>query len=360
MVGPTSIISRTQRMSISKSSSFKQLVTFHKVARLCSVSQAAKELFISQSAVSIQLANLEEATGTKLINRTGRGIRLTPAGEKLFEMSSRMIDLWQEISDEMDSYLGDFTGTLRIGAVTTAEFWLPHILVRFVNSYPKVQLKLKFANQEEIIRSLNTEEIDLAVTGSPADGRNFRSQSFAKNPTAFVAASQHPLTRMPLLDLSVLAGSKMLVREKGSGARDSLERVFKNAGLKLSVGAELSSNESIKQLCIAGLGPAYLSLHSCILEIRAGLLSVLPLENNPMNLLWNVVHLEHKALSQVASVFLGHLVQGGQAEIDEQMALMVKMPVRGIGKLYLGNSFVFSPLLDVPQGSSTELKDPSP
>ena len=77
-------------MSISKSSSFKQLVTFHKVARLSSVSQAAKELFISQAAVSIQLANLEEATGTKLINRTGRGIRLTPAGEKLFQMSSRI------------------------------------------------------------------------------------------------------------------------------------------------------------------------------------------------------------------------------------------------------------------------------
>jgi hypothetical protein len=57
---------------------------------------------------------------------------------------------------------------------------------------------------------------------------------------------------------------------------------------------------------------------------------------------------------------LGHLVQGGQAEIEEQMAMMVKMPVRGIGKLYLGNSFVFSPLLDIPQGPSTELKDPSP
>lgn len=347
-------------MSISKSSSFKQLVTFHKVARLSSVSQAAKELFISQSAVSIQLANLEDATGTKLINRTGRGIRLTPAGEKLFEMSSRIVDLWQEISDEMDSYLGDFTGTLRIGAVTTAEFWLPHVLVKFVNLYPKVQLKLKFANQEEIIRSLNTEEIDLAVTGSPPDGQAFRSQSFAKNPTAFVAASQHPLTLMPSLDLSLLASSKMLVREKGSGARDSLERVFKNAGLKLSVGAELSSNESIKQLCIAGLGPAYLSLHSCILEIRAGLLSVLPLENNPMDRLWNVVHLENKVLSHVASVFLGHLVQAGQAEIEEQMAMMVKMPVRGINKLYLGNSFVFSPLLDIRQGPSAELKDPSP
>jgi DNA-binding transcriptional LysR family regulator len=178
-------------MSISKSSSFKQLVTFHKVARLSSVSQAAEELCISQSAASIQLANLEEATGTKLINRTGRGIRLTPAGEKLFEISSRMIDLWQEISDEMDSFLGDFTGTLRIGAVTTAEFWLPHVLVRFVNLYPKVQLKLKFANKEEIVRSLNSEEIDLALTGAPPEGQAYWSQSFANNPTAFVAASQH-------------------------------------------------------------------------------------------------------------------------------------------------------------------------
>ena len=346
-------------MSISKSSSFKQLLTFHKVARLSSVSQAAEELCISQSAASIQLANLEEATGTKLINRTGRGIRLTPAGEKLLDISARMIDLWQEISDEMDSFLGDFTGTLRIGAVTTAEFWLPHVLVKFVNLYPKVQLKLKFANKEEIVRSLNSEEIDLAVTGGPPDGQAYLSQSFANNPTAFVAASQHPLMQMPLLDLSVLAGSKMLVREKGSGARASLERIFKNAGLKLSVGAELSSNESIKQLCIAGLGPAYLSLHSCLLEIRAGLLSVLPLENNPLNRRWNVVHLENKALSHVATVFLDHLVKRGQSDIEEQMAMMAKMPVRGMTNLTLGNSFVFSPFLNILHDQSSELKDPA-
>jgi len=241
-------------MSISKSSSFKQLLTFHKVARLSSVSQAAEELCISQSAASIQLANLEEATGTKLINRTGRGIRLTPAGEKLLDISARMIDLWQEISDEMDSFLGDFTGTLRIGAVTTAEFWLPHVLVKFVNLYPKVQLKLKFANKEEIVRSLNSEEIDLAVTGGPPEGPAYLSQSFANNPTAFVAASQHPLMQMPLLDLSVLAGSKMLVREKGSGARASLERIFKNAGLKLSLLLSCPATSQSSNCALQGLG----------------------------------------------------------------------------------------------------------
>ena len=154
-----------------------------------------------------------------------------------------------------------------------------------------------------------------------------KSVSFADNPTAFLSAPSHVLMNTAGLNLEMLANAHMLVREKGSGARASLERIFKNAGLKLSVGAELSSNESIKQLCIAGLGPAYMSLQSCLLEIRAGLLSVLPLPNNPMNRRWNVVHLEHKPLSQVASVFMDYLIRHGQTQIEEQLAMMSKLPV---------------------------------
>ena len=72
---------------------------------------------------------------------------------------------------------------------------------------------------------------------------------------------------------------------------------------------------------------AYMSLQSCLLEIRAGLLCVLPLANNPMNRRWNVVHLEHKPLSQVASVFMDYLIRHGQTQIEEQLAMMSKLPV---------------------------------
>ena len=113
-------------MSLAKTANIKQLITFQKVARLGNVSMAAEELFLSQSATSIQLSNLEEAVGAKLLSRTGRGIRLTEAGEVLYTLSERVLNTWQEVSDEMESYLGDFSGTLRIGAVTTAEYWLPH------------------------------------------------------------------------------------------------------------------------------------------------------------------------------------------------------------------------------------------
>ena len=106
----------------------------------------------------------------------------------------------------------------------------------------------------------------------------------------------------------------------------------------MAVGAELSSNESIKQLCIAGLGPAYMSLQSCLLEIRAGLLSVLPLPNNPLNRRWNVVHLEHKPLSQVASVFMEHLIRDGQKEIEQQLTKLYKIPVEGLAQLHGKNA----------------------
>ena len=104
-----------------------------------------------------------------------------------------MLTLWQEISDEMESYLGDFSGTLRIGAVTTAEYWLPHVLVNFVNSHPSVKLKLQVANKEEIVRSMAADEIDLAVMGNPPEDIKVIAQSFANNPTAFLTSPQHPL-----------------------------------------------------------------------------------------------------------------------------------------------------------------------
>ena len=317
-------------MPLQKSANIKQLLTFQKVARLGNVSLAASELFLSQSATSIQLANLEAAVGTKLLNRTGRGIRLTMAGHKLLLLSERMLTLWQEISDEMDSYLGDFSGTLRIGAVTTAEYWLPHLLVHFINANPNVKLKLQVANKEEIVRSLAADDIDLAVMGHPPEEVKVIAKSFANKPTAFMASPQHPLMKHAQVSMDMLAKSQMLVREKGSGARASLENIFKAEGMKLHIGSELSSNESIKQMCIAGLAPAYLSLHSCALEIRAGLLAVVPMTNNPMNRRWYVMHTQNKALSRVAGVFMDHLIEKGASEIERQLSEISHMPVAGL------------------------------
>jgi DNA-binding transcriptional LysR family regulator len=121
------------------------------------------------------------------------------------------------------------------------------------------------------------------------------------------------------LSLALMAEERLLVREPGSGTRTTLERLFKEAGLRLRIGSELSSNESIKQMCAAGFGPAYLSLHTCVLEMQAGLLALLPMPCNPFEREWYVVHLAAKPLPQLAAAFEQFLCSKGQSEILKQL-----------------------------------------
>ncbi len=302
-------------MSLAKSASLKQISTFRAVARLGSVSLAAEELHLSQSAVSIQIGALEAAAGTALIERTGRGVRVTEAGLLLLSYADRLLALWNETSDEMATLLGDFSGTLRVGAVTTAEHWLPRLLVRFIDLNPKVNVRLFACNRDEIVRHLAVHDIDLAVMGRPPSEIQVDARVIAENPLAFVAAPSHPLSSMPRLTLSHLAEVPLLVRERGSGTRTAVERLLKSAGLRLRIGSELSSNEAIKQMCVAGFAPAYLSMLTCPLEMDAGLLRVLPMPNNPSLSHWHAVRISGQPVPKVALAFEEFLVHSGGAEI---------------------------------------------
>jgi len=306
-------------MGVQRTASFRQLNAFHTVARLGNVTLAADELHLSQSAVSIQIGELESSFATKLFMRTGRGLKLTEAGKMLDRYADKMLTLWAEAGDEMSTFVGEFSGTLRIGAVTTAEFFLPRLLVTFANENPKEKVKLCVDKRNEIVRSLANQEIDIAVMGQPPHELNVVAAAFAKNPVAFVAAADHPLMSHQTLTLAQLAESRFLVREPGSGTRATVERLFKEAGLRLRIGSELSGNEAIKQMCAAGFGPAYLSLHTCILEIKAGILGILPLPNNPFQRDWFVVRLFAHQVAPLALAFERFLCHKGQSEVAKQL-----------------------------------------
>ncbi len=302
-------------MSLAKSASLKQVATFRTVARLGSVSLAAEELHLSQSAVSIQIGSLEAAAGTALIERTGRGVRVTEAGQLLLGYADRLLALWNETSDEMATLLGDFSGTLRIGAVTTAEHWLPRLLVRFINLNPKVSVRLFACNRDDIVRHLAAHDVDLAVMGRPPAELQVEATAIGDNPLAFVAAPTHPLMLQTRLSLAQLAEVPLLVRERGSGTRLAVERLFKAQGLRLRIGSEMSSNEAIKQMCAAGFAPAYLSMLTCPLELDAGLLRILPMPDNPSLSRWHVVRISGQPVPQVALAFEDFLVRCGAEEM---------------------------------------------
>ena len=315
-------------MPFSRNASFRQLSTFHTVARLGSVSGAAEEMHLTQPAVSIQIGLLEESASTPLLQRNGRGIRLTEAGELLAGYAGRILDLWREAGEEMALLQGVFAGTLRVGAVTTAEYLLPPLLVTFANQNPKVTVKLKVGNRDEVVRLLAGQEIDVAIMGRPPTELKTVASAFAKHPMAFVASPTHAASRDPGLSIASLAATHLLVRERGSGTRTTVERLFKDAGVPLRIGSEMSSNEAIKQMCAAGFGVAFLSLHTCVLELDAGLLQVLPLPDNPIERDWFVLHLASRQLPQVALAFEQFLTEQAQAQVQRVLGHVGATPSR--------------------------------
>jgi DNA-binding transcriptional LysR family regulator len=296
-----------------KAATFRQLKTLHTVAKLGSVSRAAEELRLTQPAVSLQIRLLEDGAGAPLLQRVGRGIQLTAAGEILARYALEILDLWNGAADDLAALQGEQGGTLRIGAITTAEYLIPPFLVRFTEQRPQVKVQFKVGNRADIIRMLATHEIDLAIMGSAPRELRTSATPFAKHPMAFVASPSHPLMKKKRLSLDDLKSENMFVRERGSGTRSTVENLFRQEGHKLHIGSELSSNEAIKQLVEAGLGISFLSLHACSLEFQAGLLALLPLPGNPIERDWYVMHVSDKRLPHVASLFRDFLIDQGMS-----------------------------------------------
>ncbi|WP_186124847.1 LysR family transcriptional regulator, partial [Burkholderia gladioli] len=132
---------------IGKTATFRQLKALDMIARLGSVSRAAEELNLTQPAVSLQVRLLEEAVGAALLQRVGRGVQLTAAGEIVSRYAREILHLWSEAGDEVAALTGDLGGTLRIGAITTAEYLIPPLLVKFTATRPHVKTYFKVGNR---------------------------------------------------------------------------------------------------------------------------------------------------------------------------------------------------------------------
>ena len=299
--------------------SFKQLQALVLVARHQSVSRAAEAMHVTQPGVSLHLKQLEAAAGVPLTRRQGRNIQMTAAGELLVGYADRILGRWQEAGDEIAALKGVTSGTLRIGAVMTAEHLLPPILVRFTTGRPHVRIKLQVGSRPEVIGMLSRDEIDLAIMGTPPAEFATSASRFARHPMAFFVAPGHPLLARAAPTLADVAGDNLLVRERGSGTRAAIERLYIDKGVPLAIGSELSSNEAIKQMTAAGLGVGFLSVHACTLEVRNRLLSVLALPGASVQGDWHVMHKKARAIPTVAASFREFMVEHGQQVISDEL-----------------------------------------
>lgn len=299
-----------------RDATLRQLQLLVAVARTLSFTRAAREVHLTQPAVSMQIRELERIAGLPLLDR-GRGrLRLTPAGEALLAHAQRILAELHDAEESLAALAGLTRGRLTVAVVSTAKYFAPRLLARFARLHPGIELRLLVNNRAETIRLLAEDEVDLALTGTTPHELPLDARPFARHPLVVVAPPEHPLARRRRVAPAELSGEPFLVREPGSGTRAALERFLRAARVRPGRTTELHSNETIKQAVMAGMGIAFLSGHAVGLELAAGHLVLLPVDGLPVYREWNVVHRAGKVLSPVASAFRAFVLEEGARFLD--------------------------------------------
>ncbi len=290
-----------------------QLRIFQQLAISMNYTETANKLHLTQPAVSIQIKQLENNLNLPLLEKIGKKLYLTPAGQ---ELDLFCVDLFERI-DRMNMTLsamrGGMEGAFSLASVTSAKYFTPHLLGAFHKLYPKVNIQLEVVNRRQIIQRLKDNSDDLVIMGLVPESMPLTRHPFIDNPIILIANPSHPLANQKNIALSDLPEHAFIFREPGSGTRNALESFLQSKNVKLSSCMVLGSTETIKQAVMAGLGISAVSRHSVTLELATKCLVELDVQHFPLLRSWYVVHHNAKKLSPIASAFIDFILnQQGQ------------------------------------------------
>lgn len=262
---------------------FTHLAAFHAVAEEGSVSRGAERLHVSQPAVSKQLRELERSLGVALFYRLSTGVRLTDAGELLLKYARDLFSLEAQAETALRDLRELRRGTLTVGASTTiGNTLLPEVCAAFGAKFPGVALRLEINNTAATQKLLLENAVDLALTEGFVEAPNLQAEAFYQDEIVAVAASNHALASVDSLEISQLLQSPFVMRERGSGTREIIERALHQRGIEAAPAMTLGHTEAIKRALESGEVWAFLSRLAVKREVAAGALVVLPITDFAM------------------------------------------------------------------------------
>ena len=309
-----------------KNATFRQLRVFTEVARHLSFARAAEVLHLTPPAVTMQVKELEGHVGLPLFERTGRQVALTTAGEYMLVYARKVLATLKDAEDAAARLKQVEAGQLTIGMVSTAKYFLPRLLAEFQREHTGVELRLAVGNREQLVKMLHNNEVDIAVMGRPPKELATRAEPFAAHPHVFVAATDHPLLKIGHPTVESLRPYGFILREPGSGTRAAMEKFLEKSRMEPRVVMEMTSNETIKQAVMAGMGISFLSLHTLGLELEHQLIATLDVEGGPVLRAWNLVHTLSKLLSPAAEAFRYFMLERAESFLADKYGDLLKLP----------------------------------
>ncbi len=290
-----------------------QLRIFMAVADLRSFTRAAERLHLSQPAVSHQVKALAAAVGSHVFETVGRRVQPTEVGRLLYAHAGRILAEFEAADRAIDELHGLGRGVLRLSGDTTVGIYvLPDLLGAFKAAHPGVDVRLDVGNRDHVYQRIFDGEADFAVVGRlherPAVPLTI--QPFLPNELIAIVAPGHPLATARRVSLERLAREPFIVREEGSGTRETADEALAQAPDPIRIVMELASNGAIKRAVARGLGVAIVSRHSVSLELKLGLVVEVPVAGFPLHRQWHLVYPSGRRLGPIGTAFLEFVHDG--------------------------------------------------
>jgi DNA-binding transcriptional LysR family regulator len=288
-----------------------QLQVFYAVAETGSVTKAAEQLHLTQPAVSIQLRNFQDQFDLPLTEVVGRKLYLTDFGKEIAGHAELVLNKVKEIELRTSEFKGRLAGRLKISVVSTGKYVMPYYLKDFLKQHPDVELKMDVTNKEKVVESLQQNEVDFALVSILPEKLKVNKIDLLEN-KLYLVGNREVRKKKEYGLKQYLSENVLLFRERGSGTRQSMERILEKQKVNVLQKLELTSNEAVKQSVLAGLGISIMPLIGIRHEIERKDLQILPVKGLPISTMWSLIWLKEKQLHPVAKAyteFLKHEVK---------------------------------------------------
>jgi DNA-binding transcriptional LysR family regulator len=249
-----------------------------------SFTRAAAKLSLSQPSLTKQIQNLEEAAGSRLVNRGVTGISLTPEGQIIYDYAKRIIRLREDAKERVVRHKAQESGHIYVSASTIpATYILPHLINRLKQTHHDIQVHMQIHDSEETLQTILNDQAEMGFIGKEPVNRKLVVQRLWKDHLVLAVPFDHPLAKQKTARTEDLTKMPFIIREKGSATRDLIEECLqKQVGVSLSrfnVTCEIGSSEAVKEAILAGLGVSIISTFAIKREISQGILTALHISN---------------------------------------------------------------------------------
>ncbi|MEC4113355.1 LysR family transcriptional regulator [Myroides pelagicus] len=270
-----------------------RLKVFYTVAKKNSFTKAAKELMISQPAVTKHIQEIESHYKTKLFDRNGVKISLTESGELLCRYAEEVFSIYRNLAFDIHALNAKMDGNLCLGASTTiSQYVLPPLLAEFREKVGDIHIDVISDNTYGIEKALLSSQIDVAMVEGNSKHPQIKYTDFIKDEIVLVCKATNPLAKQGSIPPEELKQLSFLLRESGSGTLDVIESSLNKVGISindLKSDMSFSSTESIKMYLMHSSSFAFLSIHAILKELKYNELVVVDIEGLEINRCFSII-----------------------------------------------------------------------